>query len=86
MADAKISALPAATSVADADLFAIVQGGVTMKATGSMTVKVYAVASGDPNGVVTATRPAILYTDAGGLWVKTGVGSSNTGWINLIAE
>lgn len=38
MADVKISALPAATSVADADLIPIVQGGTTKQATRSLVV------------------------------------------------
>lgn len=33
MADAKISALPLATTLADADVVVVVQGGVTKKAT-----------------------------------------------------
>lgn len=41
--------------------------------------------SGDPNGVVTATTPAIGYDEPNGaVWVKTGVGSTNTGWVKLI--
>ncbi len=49
-------------------------------------VQVFQIASGDPNGVVTATAPAICYTTAGGLWTKTGVGNNNTGWVCMIAE
>jgi hypothetical protein len=40
---------------------------------------------GDPNGVQTATRPAIFYTAAGALWYKTGDGTSDTGWELSIA-
>ncbi len=36
--------------------------------------------SGDPNGVTTATRPAIAYDANGSIWLKTSSGSSNTGW------
>jgi len=41
--------------------------------------------SGDPNGVVTATRPAMTYGPTGEVWIKTDAGSSNTGWVNIIA-
>jgi len=40
---------------------------------------------GDPNGVQTATRPAIFYTALGALWYKTGDGTSSTGWELSIA-
>lgn len=40
--------------------------------------------SGDPNGQITATRPAIAYDNAGRFWEKTGAGSTNTGWEQLI--
>jgi len=35
---------------------------------------------GDPNGVVTATNPALFYTALGEMWFKTGTGTNNTGW------
>jgi len=38
------------------------------------------VVTGNPNGVQTATRPAIAYTLTGNLWIKTGAGTNNTGW------
>lgn len=38
----------------------------------------------DPNGAITATRPAVAYDDAGALWVKTNSGSNNTGWVKLL--
>jgi hypothetical protein len=41
--------------------------------------------TGDPNGVVTASVPASYYTDAGDWWNKTGAGSTNTGWVQIIA-
>jgi len=41
--------------------------------------------TGDPNGVVTATRPAIFYTDTGATWLKTGIGTNDTGWELAIA-
>lgn len=34
----------------------------------------------DPNGLITATRPAVAYDAAGAFWVKTGSGTNNTGW------
>jgi hypothetical protein len=40
---------------------------------------------GDPNGVQTATKPAIFYTALGALWYKTGDGTNNTGWELSIA-
>lgn len=36
--------------------------------------------TGNPNGATTATRPALAYDAAGAFWVKTGSGSTNTGW------
>jgi len=41
--------------------------------------------SGDPNGVVTATRPAMTYGPTGEVWIKTDATESNTGWVNIIA-
>lgn len=41
--------------------------------------------TGDPNGVQTATRPAIFYSADGALWHKTTVGNTNTGWLQIIA-
>jgi hypothetical protein len=49
-------------------------------------IQVYRIASGDPNGVVTAPTAAICYTDVGGMWVKTGLVVSNTGWVCIIAD
>lgn len=42
--------------------------------------------TGDPNGVVTAVRPAVYYTAAGGLWFKTNATNDNTGWTEILAE
>lgn len=42
--------------------------------------------AGDPNGVITATRPALCYTPALGLWMKTGSGTNNTGWEQALAD
>jgi hypothetical protein len=42
----------------------------------------------DPNGVITASKPAFCYgvdAKAGWLWVKTGSGYNNTGWTAQIA-
>jgi hypothetical protein len=36
--------------------------------------------TGNPNGAQTATRPALAYDAAGAIWVKTGAGTTNTGW------
>ena len=41
--------------------------------------------TGDPNGVVTATRPAVFYDDVGAVWLKTGAGTNDTGWELRIA-
>lgn len=41
--------------------------------------------TGDPEGVLIGERPALAYDDNGGLWEKTGAGSSSTGWVPLIA-
>jgi hypothetical protein len=35
---------------------------------------------GNPNGAVTAQRPAMAYDADGKVWFKTNVGSNNTGW------
>jgi hypothetical protein len=40
---------------------------------------------GDPNGVQTATRPALFYTALGAMWFKTGTGTNDTGWELSIA-
>lgn len=34
----------------------------------------------NPNGIITATRPAFAYDNAGAIWIKTGEGTTNTGW------
>lgn len=39
----------------------------------------------DPNGIVTATRPASYYDGAGNWWNKVNTGSNNTGWQQMIA-
>jgi len=36
--------------------------------------------AGDPNGVITAIRPAFAYDETGAVWFKTGEGATNTGW------
>ena len=36
--------------------------------------------TGDPNGVQTATKPALFYTDTGSIWFKTNSGTNNIGW------
>lgn len=59
-------------------------GGVwTLSSTGSSsTTEAYYISTPgqDPNGVVSATRPAIAYDNAGAVWIKTGSGTNNTGW------
>lgn len=40
--------------------------------------------SGSPEGVVTASPPAMYYSSTGGLWVKAS-GTGATGWVALIA-
>lgn len=40
--------------------------------------------SGDPNGNTTAIAPAIAYTDAGSVWIKTGTTRTDTGWVQVI--
>lgn len=50
---------------------------------GGGTVSVY-FGTGDPNGVVTATRPAAFYTANGDWWIKTTAGTTNTGWTQII--
>lgn len=41
---------------------------------------------GDPNGRITAIRPALCYTPSGGVWLKTNSGNNNTGWVKIIAD
>lgn len=38
-----------------------------------------------PNGVVTATRPAVCYASNGRIWTKTNAGSNNTGWVQVLS-
>jgi hypothetical protein len=80
MANAKISALPAATAVASTDLLAIVQGGVTKKATASLILPTLT-GSADPNGSVTGVQGQIYTQISGGtatLWINT---TGGTVWI-----
>lgn len=44
------------------------------------------IATGTPNGNILTSGPAICYTADGGLWVKTDVSYSNTGWVEFLAE
>jgi hypothetical protein len=71
MAGIKISALPAATSVATADLIPIVQSGVTKKATAEMIVDLIS----DNNICRLATAAALTATYANG---TSGVGATLT--------
>lgn len=43
---------------------------------------------GDPNGVITATPPAMAYNDlSGSLWFKqAGSGNTNTGWQLVVGD
>lgn len=38
----------------------------------------------DPNGNVTATRPATYYNDVGNVWVKTNAGNNSSGWSQIM--
>ncbi len=40
----------------------------------------------DPNGVITATRPALCYAGNNTLWKKTGPGTNDTGWEPIIGQ
>lgn len=42
--------------------------------------------AGDPNGVQSATRPAIAYTVNGSVWIKTGAGTTDTGWELVLGD
>jgi hypothetical protein len=80
MADSKISALPVATSVAGANLLAIVQGGVTKQAAASLLLPGLT-GSVDPNGVVTGAQGQIYTQVSGGtavLWINT---TGGTVWV-----
>jgi len=52
--------------------------------TGSAVSDKMKLTTGDPNGAVTGTRPDIAYDTAGRVWLKTGGGTNNTGWEQLI--
>jgi len=56
-------------------------GGGGSGGTGSVYYGTWA----DPNGNQSATRPAFYYNDIGGVWEKTGAGTNNTGWTQIIA-
>lgn len=62
-------------------------GWALVSSGGGGATEVYYISSDgtDPNGVITATRPAVAYDDSGNFWKKTGSGSSNTGWEQFIA-
>lgn len=62
------------------DLYAKANGTWTLSGGGGGGATEVYFGSGDPNGAQTATRPAIFYDADGAIWIKTGVGSSNTGW------
>lgn len=40
--------------------------------------------AGDPNGVTTATKPAVYYGDDGTFWVKDTAGPDDTGWVKFL--
>ncbi len=80
MAAAKISALPAATAISAADVFALVQGGVTKKVAASVVLPVLT-GSSDPNGSVTGSVGQIYTQVSGGvatLWINT---TGGTVWV-----
>jgi hypothetical protein len=58
---------------------------ITSGGGGGGSGSVVALAAGNPNGVTTATGPAIGVTPNGGVWFKPS-GGGNTGWLNLIAD
>jgi hypothetical protein len=49
------------------------------------TTEIYWI-SGDPNGVQSATRPAMAYSVTGSVWIKTGSGTNNTGWELIVGD
>jgi len=88
----KLSQLTAGAlaSLALTDLMLVERAGVSYSLTGQKLVDMVAAkligpsAFADPNNNVTATAPALLYTDVGTIWIKTDEGSSNTGWVQII--
>jgi hypothetical protein len=40
----------------------------------------------NPNGVTTATAPAIAYSANGSVWLKTGLGTSSSGWELILGD
>lgn len=85
MADAKVSAMPAATAVADADLVPIVQSGVNKKAPASLLkgLKGDKGDKGDPGDPVALT-PATAAT-LGGVKIGSGVSVAADGTISVQA-
>lgn len=69
-------------ATADADL---VYDTTAPATTTPSTTEIYWI-SGDPNGVQSATRPAMAYSATGSVWVKTGSGTNNTGWELLVGD
>jgi hypothetical protein len=52
-----------------------VSGGTTLGSGG-----IFFGAAENPNGVTTATRPAVYYSDEGSMWLKTNTGNNPSGW------
>ena len=80
MADVKISALPAAASIGSADVFPIVQSGVTKKVAASV-LRTPLTGATDPNGLVTAAVGTIYTQVTGGtatLWINV---DGATAWV-----
>lgn len=44
------------------------------------------VVTSNPNGSVTASAPAMAYSAAGSVWIKTNTGLNNTGWQLIIGD
>lgn len=94
MADVKISALTAYTAPpALSDLLPGVSDPAGTPVTKKMTVQqlqgavggVFQISGTDPNGNVTALRPAICYSISdGSLWVKTNATLDSASWEKLL--
>lgn len=86
----KITDLPAGPDANADDLLEVSHDPSGVPTSQKMTIaqiRAILTATGDPNGVVTATGPAIVIGSgaaAGSLWVKSTAGTSNNEWNQLI--